>query len=56
MYYSTICACGNKYDLVAGRLVVYKTPSNYAIGIIMPNYYWNFRGCLRQARGLSLQQ
>ena len=31
-------------------LVVYMTPSNYAIGliiIIMPKHYWNFRECLK---------
>ena len=32
------------------------TLSNYAIGLIIPKYYWNFRECLRQARGWSLQQ
>ena len=35
---------------------MYMTPSNYALGLIMPKYYWNFRECLRQAKvedGLS---
>jgi len=34
MYYSTTCTCG--MTNVPQRLVVYMTPSNYAIGIIMP--------------------
>ena len=37
-------------------LVVYMTPSNYAIGLIMPKYYRNFQECLRQAKGWSLQK
>ena len=59
MYYSTTCVCENKWRSYQPpqSLVVYMTPSNYAVGLIMPNYYWNFRGCLRCLRqGWSLQQ
>ena len=57
MYYSTHAPAGWQIWLSWGppqSLVVYMTPSNYVMSLIMPKYYWNFRECLRQARGWSL--